>query len=141
MNRHEQQSRKFLSSASLLSLLDNEQFLRALMSGIVSSAMDAIITVDAEQRILLFTEQMFRCSADSVIGEPPDRFIPARFRQAHPEHIRRFGQTQTTHRRRGELGNESDELPSFVRFPLEIGGPLQGQEISIGCLALMHDFV
>jgi PAS domain S-box-containing protein len=69
---------------------------QARLAGVVNSAMDAIITVDNEQRILLFNtaaEKMFRCSANEAIGQPLDRFIPERFRSSHSSHIRSFGQT------------------------------------------------
>ncbi len=58
----------------------------ARLEAIVHSAMDAIITVDARQRIVLFNaaaEHMFGCSGTEAIGEPLDRFVPARFRAAH----------------------------------------------------------
>ena|SRR2546423_15105868 len=74
---------------------------QARLAGIVNSAMDAIITVDGEQRILLFNaaaEKMFRCSAAETIGQPVDRFIPARFRDTHSSHIQNFGQTGVTTR-------------------------------------------
>src|SRR2546425_9824457 len=41
--------------------------------------MDAIISVDAAERILLFNpaaERMFRCAAAEAVGQPLDRFIP-----------------------------------------------------------------
>ena len=59
---------------------------RARLSGIIGSAMDAIISVDAGQRITIFNEaaeKMFRCPAGEALGQPLDRFIPARFREAH----------------------------------------------------------
>src|SRR5262245_3519756 len=49
------------------------------LSGIVSSAMDAIITVDENQRIILFNEaaeRMFGCPAAEALGQPFNRFIP-----------------------------------------------------------------
>ncbi len=63
------------------------------LATIIASAMDAIITLDNEHRILIFNaaaEKMFRCSAQDVIGTTIDRFIPQRFRTEHPEHIRKF---------------------------------------------------
>src|SRR6266540_1032303 len=66
------------------------------LNGIVSSAMDAIITVDEEQRVVLFNEaaeRMFGCPAAEALGQPFNRFIPERFRGAHTELVRRFGET------------------------------------------------
>src|SRR5262245_58191286 len=66
------------------------------LDGIVSSAMDAIITVDEDQRVVLFNdaaERMFGCSAAEALGRPFNRFIPERFRDAHTELVRRFGET------------------------------------------------
>src|SRR5215510_11338363 len=74
------------------SLLESKERL----NGIVSSAMDAIITVDEEQRIVLFNEaaeRMFGCPAAEALGQSFNRFIPERFRGAHTELVRRFGET------------------------------------------------
>lgn len=69
---------------------------QAQLAGIVDSAMDAIISVDKQQRILLFNraaEKMFRCPASEALGQPLDRFIPGRFRSVHSSHIQAFSQT------------------------------------------------
>ena len=74
------------------------------LEAIVRSAMDGIITVDRDQRIVLFNaaaERMFRCNAAEAIGAPLDRFIPERFRAAHAAHVDRFGSTGETSRRMG----------------------------------------
>jgi PAS domain-containing protein len=88
---------------------------RARLAGIIESAMDAIITVDDEQRIVLFNqaaEVMFRCSAGELTGELLERFIPPRFHQAHREHIKTFGLTGVTSRRMGALGGISGCAPT-----------------------------
>lgn len=92
------------------------------LSAILRSAMDAIITIDDDQRITLFNpaaEQMFRCSADEAIGQPIDRFIPERFRHAHREHIRHFGETRATNRRMGALGSVIGLRADGEEFPAE----------------------
>jgi two-component system sensor kinase len=74
------------------------------LDGIIASAMDAVITVDEGQRIVLFNraaETIFRCPAAEAIGGPLERFIPERFREAHRAHIERFGATGVTTRAMG----------------------------------------
>jgi len=66
------------------------------LKGIVEAAMDAIIAVDDEQRIRVFNvaaEKMFGCQASDAIGAPLEQFVPERFRAAHREHVRAFGET------------------------------------------------
>ncbi|MGC2209696.1 MAG: PAS domain S-box protein [Candidatus Korobacteraceae bacterium] len=69
--------------------------------GIVQSAMDAIISVDGQQRIVLFNqaaEKMFGCRASEVLGSPLDRFLPESFRAIHHQHIKSFGNSGVTAR-------------------------------------------
>ena len=76
------------------------------LAGILGSAMDAIISVDAAHRIVLFNaaaETMFCCPAAEAIGQPLERFIPERFRSAHAEHMRAFAETGMTGRTAGRL--------------------------------------
>lgn len=92
------------------------------IEGIISSAMDAIITVDTNQRLLLFNtaaEKMFGYSAQEVLGQPLDRFIPERFRSAHQNHIPGFAQTQVTKRRMGDLGAIFGVRANGEEFPIE----------------------
>ncbi len=95
---------------------------RARLAGIIDSAMDAIITVDEDQHILLLNEaaqQMFRCSAEDVIGQPLDRFIPERHRAQHRSHLQRFGQTGVTNRAMGALEPLSALRADGEQFPIE----------------------
>jgi PAS domain S-box-containing protein len=76
----------------------------ALLAGVLDSAMDAIITVDEQQRIVLYNlaaERLFGWPRPDVMGQPLDRLIPDRFRQAHARHVERFGRTGETSRRMG----------------------------------------
>jgi PAS domain S-box-containing protein len=79
---------------------------QARLAAIVDSAMDAIITVDESQHIVLFNraaEHVFRCRREEVLGTSLDRFLPARFRAAHRGHIEQFGRTGVTSRRMGDV--------------------------------------
>jgi PAS domain S-box-containing protein len=76
-------------------------------SGVIQSAMDAIITVDDQQRIVMFNagaEKILRCLAAEALGQPLERFIPQRFRAGHSLHLRKFGETGVTNRSVGGVG-------------------------------------
>ncbi len=96
------------------------------LAGILASAMDAIITVDDHQRILLFNaaaEKMFRCEAASVIGQQLDQFVPMRFREAHRHHVEKFGETSVTRRQMGRVTPVATPLSGLradgEEFPIE----------------------
>ena len=78
------------------------QTAQARLAGIIDSAMDAIITVDEDQRIILFNttaEALFGCPQAEALGTPLSRFIPDRLRAAHRQHIRGFGEAGVSSRR------------------------------------------
>ncbi|MGC3973369.1 MAG: PAS domain S-box protein [Nitrospira sp.] len=90
--------------------------------GIVQSAMDAIITVDEDQKIVLFNhaaEDMFQWSAQDMLGRRLDRLIPERFRSAHAAHIREFGRSGITTRQMGALGVIMGIRSTGEEFPIE----------------------
>lgn len=92
------------------------------MEGIIESAMDAIITVDEDQNVVLFNraaEQMFGCSTEQAIGHPLDRFLPERFRETHRHHIQAFGQSGVTSRKMGKLGMVMGLRSNGEEFPIE----------------------
>src|SRR3989440_641513 len=95
---------------------------QARLVGIVDSAMDAIITVDEEQRVLFFNraaEKMFRCSAAEAIGQTLERFIPKRFRPTHSSHIQSFGQTGVTTRAMAGARSVYGLRADGEEFPIE----------------------
>jgi PAS domain S-box-containing protein len=92
----------------------------ARLRGILDSAMDAIITIDEAQRVVIFNaaaEAMFGYSRQEALGAPLAWFVPERLRGAHTEHVRRFGETGTASRRMGGqrivtgLRRNGDEFP------------------------------
>jgi PAS domain S-box-containing protein len=95
---------------------------RAGLSAIIGSAMDAIISVDADQRVTVFNqaaEKMFGWPAAKAMGEPLDRFIPARFREMHRRHVEEFGRTGVTSRAMGDLQPLSGLRANGEEFPIE----------------------
>ena len=95
---------------------------RAELKGIIESAMDAIISVNEKQKIILFNsaaERMFAYPATEAIGQPLDRIIPERFRHNHSEHIDNFGKTNVTRRSMGSLGALYGLRSDGVEFPIE----------------------
>jgi PAS domain S-box-containing protein len=90
--------------------------------GIVISAMDAIVSVDESQRIVLFNpaaERMFGRQSAELIDQPLDALIPQRFRAAHREHIDRFARAGQTSRRMGQLGRVWGLRANGEEFPVE----------------------
>ncbi|MBI3695430.1 MAG: PAS domain S-box protein [Acidobacteria bacterium] len=73
-----------------------EEALRASqdrLAGILQLCEDAVISVDGTQRIRLFNrgaERIFGYASEEVLGQPLDMLLPARFREAHRQHIREF---------------------------------------------------
>jgi PAS domain S-box-containing protein len=94
----------------------------ARLAAIVDSAMDAVITVDAEQSIVLFNraaESVFGLKREQALGTPLERLLPARFRGAHRAHIEAFGRTGVTSRRMGDVTTLWGLRADGSEFPLE----------------------
>ncbi len=103
----------------LESALDEQ---RSRIEGIVNSAMDGIITIDADQRIVLFNEAaaaMFACPADAAIGRTLDDFIPAAKRALHREQVRSFAESGLSARTMGRFGEVRGVRATGEEFPLE----------------------
>jgi PAS domain S-box-containing protein len=95
---------------------------RARLSSIIDSAMDAIISVDEEQRVQVFNaaaERMFQCSANEALGQSLDRFIPTRFQQSHREHMQKFAATGESSRAMGHPRPLSGLRADGQEFPIE----------------------
>jgi PAS domain S-box-containing protein len=94
----------------------------AKLRGIIDSAMDAIITVDKDQRVVLFNKsasEVFRVSADRAIGEKLDRFLPQRFREIHVQHTADFGASDVKSRATASSRKISGLRSDGEEFPLE----------------------
>ncbi|WP_119629086.1 sensor histidine kinase [Methylocaldum marinum] len=94
----------------------------ARLDSVIESAMDAIITINAAQRIVLFNTaaaRIFGCPAAEAIGASLDRFIPEAVREAHRKHVRKFHESGVTKRVMGRLGTLSAMRGNGEEFPIE----------------------
>ncbi|SAL30288.1 sensory box histidine kinase/response regulator [Caballeronia udeis] len=106
----------------------------ARLLGIIRSSMEAIITIDENQRIVMFNpaaERLFGCPAADALGTSLSRFLPERFRAGHAAHVRQFGVTGVSDRQMGGrrilygLRANGDEFPfeaSISQFEDDHGG-------------------
>jgi PAS domain S-box-containing protein len=93
-----------------------------LLQAIADSAMDALIILDAEQRIVCFNpaaEAMFRWPASSIIGELLNRILPQEVQELHRRHVVAFGATGGTTRSMGNLMPLTARPDGGERFPIE----------------------
>ena len=94
----------------------------ARLHGIVDSAMDAIITVDEHQHIVLFNtaaEEVFLCPRHEAVGASLSWFIPERFRASHPELMERFAAAGVESRRMGAARVVTGVRRNGDEFPIE----------------------
>jgi PAS domain S-box-containing protein len=92
------------------------------IEGIINSAMDAIITTDDNQRIVLFNkaaERMFGTREDEMLGKDINALIPGRYRAQHTQHIKEFGSSGKTNRDMGLNMTIFGLHSSGSEFPLE----------------------
>ncbi|KAF0109018.1 MAG: putative PAS/PAC sensor protein [Anaerolineaceae bacterium] len=98
----------------------------AQLAGVINTTLNAIITVDEEQRISAFNpaaEQIFRCPAAEALGQPLERFIPEEGRKEHADFVRKFGATGQSKRMM--------RSPGFMLTCQRADGTLFPSEISI----------
>ena len=100
----------------------NDQNAAARLTGILDSAMDAIVTSDAQEKIVLYNraaERIFGWSAAEAVGRDLAMLIPERFRATHRAHVERFGATGVTSRRMGGSAVVHGLRKNGEEFPLD----------------------
>ena len=101
---------------------------------IIAISADAIISMDARQRIIRFNrgaEEIFGYTAQEMIGRSLEALLPARFRTTHHEHVSKFARSPVAARRMGErrpisgVRKNGEEFPAEASISrLEIGGEM-----------------
>jgi len=112
------------------------------LGGIVETAMDAIVTVDSQQRIVVFNRaacQMFGVPAEAAIGSPLERFIPLPDRQAHAGHVLNFAATGASARRMGSGHSLLALRGNGDTFPIEASISLLGRGEQALMTAVVRD--
>ena len=97
---------------------DNE----ARLMGLVNTAMDAIITVDEDQNVVLFNpaaERIFHCTSGEALGNSIHQFIPERFHATHADQVRQFAKSATSVRQMGERRQVVGRRRDGQEFPAE----------------------
>ena len=96
---------------------------KALMAMVMNGVMEAIVTTDEDERIVLFNEaaeKMFHCSASKALGQTIDRFIPERFRAALHMQNRQFEQEGIVFRQMGVARETAGLRTDGKEFPVEM---------------------
>jgi len=94
----------------------------ARLAGIIRSSMEAIISVDENQHVVLFNpmaETLFGLPADQALGRSLGDFMPDRFRAAHAMHVARFGVTGVSDRQMGRQRTLYALRQDGTEFPIE----------------------
>ncbi|HXC40655.1 MAG TPA: EAL domain-containing protein [Burkholderiales bacterium] len=92
----------------------------ARLSGLIETAIDGIIAIDEEQKIILFNSaasRIFACPQAAAMGRPLNDFIPQRYRAAHTGHIKAFAHDAGNERHMG--AREVYALRHGTEFPIE----------------------
>jgi diguanylate cyclase (GGDEF)-like protein/PAS domain S-box-containing protein len=96
---------------------------RQRLDGIVSSAMDGIITVDADSRIVVVNpaaEKIFGYTAAELLDQPVEILMPVKFRAGHGALLAAFGTSGSTKRRMGKFNSVFGLRKNGETFPLEV---------------------
>lgn len=101
----------------------NVSITASLLAGVLESAMDAIITVDEQQKIILFNhaaEKMFGWPRQEVLQQPLEKLIPGRFHHDHARQLEQFGVTGASSRSMGPASVAHGLRSNGVEFPVDV---------------------
>ena len=92
------------------------------LEAVVSTALNGIITIDANHCIVLFNpsaERIFGYSVNEVLGKPLDMLIPNRYHNSHASHVNNYGISGTSSRKKGLLDSLYGQRANGEEFPME----------------------
>jgi len=92
------------------------------LARILDLAEDAIISIDTDQRIVLFNqgaEKTFGYTREEILGENLDRLLPGRFIESHRHHIQEFSNSTVAARTMGERREIFGRRKGGIDFPAE----------------------
>lgn len=92
------------------------------LARILDLADDAIISVDDQQRIILFNqgaERIFGYGASEVLGQPLNFLLPNRLHEIHSRHLQDFKSSHVSARRMGERSEILGRRKNGQEFPAE----------------------
>jgi len=99
-----------------------ERITHDILAEIVEIAADAVICMDAFQRVVFFNkgaEAIFGYTSAEIIGQRIETLIPERYRANHPRQVAEFGRSKVTARRMGERREIAGLRKGGVEFPAE----------------------
>jgi PAS domain S-box-containing protein len=92
------------------------------LAGIIELSADAIVSVDRDQRVILFNqgaEAVFGYTAAEMLDQPLTALMPERFRERHSQHVRHFVEGTEQSRRMGDHGEIVGLRKNGDEFPAE----------------------
>lgn len=112
------------------------------LAGIVETAMDAIVTVDASQRVVMFNRaasELFRVPAEGVLGRHLDDLVPPDLLDRHKRGIQAFAEGT---REQVVIGSRKllyGMRTDGERFPFEAAVSRQGEGAQMTMTAVIRD--
>lgn len=114
----------------------------ARYAGILASALDGIIVLDEQQRVVLFNtaaERIFGIAAARMIGQPLDQLLPDAARSGHRELVRGFTANGGNDRRMAANRDVQGRRADGELFPTEISISRSNQDGHTYMTAIVRD--
>jgi PAS domain S-box-containing protein len=122
-----------------------ERMLRAQreqLGTVIDSAMDAMVSIDAAQRVVVFNraaERMFGVPAGEVLGGPFDRFLPPAMRAGHAARMDRFAHAGSQRRLASDGEATMARRADGSTFPIEASISRSGEGDGVLFTAIIRD--